>query len=455
MNTTFHLQARSAKARQDGLIFFVLGALLFLSLGIALGRAGSETSNSMLDFKGIYYPAKCLVEHCDPYNQRDVERIYLGSVGEAGTRSNTHLQVTTLGVNLPTTFMLITPLALLPWSLASLLWMILTAGAFVLAAWLIWNLSGDQSLVVSGALLGLLLANSVLLLALGNTAGLVVSLCVIAVWCFIKERFVLAGILCLAVSLSMKPHDSGLVWLYFLLAGGLYRKRALQTLALVLAIVLFAVVWTSYCGPHWVSEIQSNLATVSAQNGINDPGPTATHAARDANMVINLQAAVSILNNDPRFYDAAGYLISASLLLIWLVATIRAERSASMTRLAVAAIVPITLLATYHRPHDAGLLMLTVPACGLLCSRGGQVGRLALIINFAAFLLVGTIPLAILVRLGDKLHLDSIGLMGKVLTMILARPISIVLLLMSVFYLWVYSSAVRNKAPAQPILQAQ
>jgi hypothetical protein len=455
MNSASNPQSRLARTRQDGLIFFVLGAVLFLLLGTVLGRAGSETSNSMLDFKGIYYPAKCLLEHSDPYNQQDVERIYLGSVGEAGSRSGTHLQVTTLGVNLPTTFMLVTPLALLPWSLASTLWIILIAGAFVLAAWLIWSLCEDQSLLVSGALLGLLLANSVLLLALGNTAGLVVSLCIIAVWCFIKERFVLAGILCLALSLSMKPHDSGLVWLYLLLAGGLYRKRALQTLALVLGIIFVAVGWTSYCGPRWASEIQSNLATVSVQNGINDPGPTALHPARDANMVINLQSAISIFDNNPNFYNAVGYLISGSLFLIWLITTIKAERSPSMTWLALAAIVPITLLATYHRPHDAGLLMLTVPACGLLWSRRGRVGRLALAINFAGFLLIGTIPLAVLVAFADRLHLNSIGIMGKVLTVILARPLSIVLLLMSVFYLWAYASAVRNKVSAEPVLQTR
>jgi hypothetical protein len=35
----------------------------------------------------------------------------------------------------------------------------------------------------------------------------------VAAWCFIKGRFIPAGILCLAVSLAIKPHDAGLVWL--------------------------------------------------------------------------------------------------------------------------------------------------------------------------------------------------------------------------------------------------
>ena len=441
------------KARRDGLTFFVLGAAVFLLLGIALGHAGSETSNSMLDLKGVYYPAKCLLAHCDPYNQQDVEGIYLQSVGDAGAHSKTHLQVATLGVNLPTTFMLATPLAMMPWGLACVVWMILIAGGFIIAAWLMWSLAKDRSPLMAGALLGILLANGALLLALGNTAGVVVSFCAIAVWCFIEDRFVVAGVLCLAVSLAVKPHDGGLVWLYFLLAGGVYRRRALQTLAATVAICLAAVAWVSYVGPHWPDEVRSNLATVSAPSGINDPGPSATRAARDANMVINLQAAISIFQNNPRFYNSVSYLICGSLFLVWLIATIKAQQSAAMAWLALAAIVPITLLGTYHRPHDAGLLMLTIPACGLLWSRGGSVGWIALLINFIGFLLVGTIPLAILIAFADKLHLDSSGLVEKVLTVILVRPLSLVLFAMSIFYLWIYVATVRDQAPAEQTLQ--
>jgi len=82
--------------------------------------------------------------------------------------------------------------------------------------------------VVCGALIGFFLANCELLIVLGNMAGVAIGLCVVAVWCFLRERYVAAGIFCLAISLAIKPHDSGLVWLYFLLAGGIYRRRALQ-----------------------------------------------------------------------------------------------------------------------------------------------------------------------------------------------------------------------------------
>lgn len=47
----------------------------------------------------------------------------------------------------------------------------------------------------------------------------VISLCIIAVWCFMKERLAIVGVVCLAVNLLMKPYDSDLMWLCFLLAG--------------------------------------------------------------------------------------------------------------------------------------------------------------------------------------------------------------------------------------------
>ncbi len=434
-----------SNARKDGLTLLALGAAVFLLLGAALEYIIPGTSSAMIDLKGLYFPARCLLQHCDPYNPQQVARIYVESEGSVPSGS-THFQVATVGVNLPTTFLLLTPLAALPWGPAHVLWMILIAGTFLLAAWLMWRLGERYAPVQAGALLGILLANSILLLEIGNSAGVVVSLCTIAVWCFAEDRCIAAGIACMAVSLAIKPHDGGLVWLYFLLAGGLFRKRALQTLAVNIAIGLAALAWLAYAAPNWFHELRSNLATMSGHLGINDPGPTATRAARDANMVIDLQAAISIFSNHPAFYNLVAYLVCGALFLVWLVTTLRARRHASVVWFAIAAIVPLTLLITYHRPHDAGLLMLTVPACAMLCAGGRPIGKLAFVINLIGFLLMGTIPLAILVKVAERLNLDAASVTGKIVTVVLARPLSLVLLAMSIFYLWVYVSAVRKQA---------
>jgi hypothetical protein len=342
-----------------------------------------------------------------------------------------------LYVNVPTSFIVVTPFALLPWGPAHLLWLALTAGVFILAALLMWNLGESYAPDVSTFLIFILLANSESIFVAGNTAGIAVGLCVVAVWCFLRERFVPAGILCLALSLAIKPHDAGLVWLYFLLAGGVNRKHALQTLFITAVLGLAAFLWLSHVAPHWIVDWQSNLATISVPGGINEPGPSGL-TGRSAFMVIDLQAAISIFRDDPRIYNPASYLFCGVLLLLWAARTLRSSFSPARAWIALAGIVPLTMLLTYHRPWDAKLLMLTIPACAMLWAEDGRIAWMALLVNSAGLLLTGDIPLAILNSVTNQMHLGTAGIFAQMLTVVLIRPASLVLLGMSIFYLWIY-----------------
>lgn len=137
--------------------------------------------------------------------------------------------------------------------------------------------------------------------ATGNPAGVAVGLCGTAAWCLMKERFVPAGILCLAPSPAIKPHDTGLLWLYF-------------------------------------------------------------------------------------------FLVCGALLLVWAYALGRSNSRLATDWLALAAIVPIAILITYHRPYDAKLFLLTVPACAMLWAEGGAIAGTALLINAAGIVVAGGIP---------------------------------------------------------------
>jgi hypothetical protein len=96
------------------------------------------------------------------------------------------------------------------------------------------------------------------------------------------------------------------------------------------------------------------------------------------------------------------------------------------------------MLLTYHRPWDAKLLMLTIPACAMLWAEGGRIAWMALLVNSAALLLTGDIPLAILNGVTKQMHLGTAGIFAQMLTVVLIRPASLILLGMSIFYLWVY-----------------
>jgi hypothetical protein len=337
----------------------------------------------------------------------------------------------------PTAFSFTVPFAMLPWGPAHILWMTLIVGSIFIASFLMWNIGENYEPTVSGALIGFLLANSEMLIILGNVAGIAIGLCVTAVWCFVRERFVTAGILCLAVSLAVKPQVAGFVWLYFLLAGGVYRKRALQTLLATVAFSLPAVLWVWHAVPHWMQELHSNMLAFSVHGGMNDPGLSST-GAHSLNMLVSLQEVIGVFWDDPRIYNLASYLVCAPLLLLWAFVTLRSRPSPKNAWLALAAIAALSMLPIYHRQHDTKLLLLTVPACAMLWAEGGLAGWLALLVNTAGFVLNGDLAWAIFFGLANNLHLHLTRLTGEMLIAVQVFPAPLILLVMGVFYLWVY-----------------
>ncbi len=422
------------KAWRIGLLLMLFGTGLFVVTGEAFQHS---TPLGLMDFKVLYHGARCFIHNCDPYNVTELAKFYNADGGEHPSDPPIIRYVVTEYVYLPTTFLITGPFATLPWSLAHVLWTILTVACFTTAAFLIWDLCARDAPVLAGCLIGFWLASSVVIFAGGNAVGLVISLCVIAVWCFVQERSPWGGILCLAISLLLKPHDAGLVWLYFLLAGGTYRKRALQTLAVTAVLGFAALLWVSQVSPHWWQEQHANLAAISTQGGMDDPGPGST-VDRTPGLVIDLQSVVSIFRNSPPIYNSVSYVICGSLILLWAVHTLRSQPSLRNTWLALAAVAPLTMLVTYHKPYDAKLLLLTIPACILLWIEAGRIGKTAVLVNAVAIVITADIPLGIVVFLTRNFHSDTGSLHGMILTVLLTRPVTLILLIMSTFYLWVY-----------------
>jgi hypothetical protein len=157
-------------------------------------------------------------------------------------------------------------------------------------------------------------------------------------------------------------------------------------------------------------------------------------------MVISLQEVISVFWDDPRIYNLATYLVCGPLLLVWIAITLRSRFSSKRAWIALAAIAALSMLPVYHRLYDAKLLLLTVPACAMLWAEGGLMGWLALLVNTAGFVVTGDLPWAILLGLIRSLHLSRTGLSGQVLIAVQVFPAPLMLLVMSVFYLWVYVS---------------
>ena len=385
-----------------------LKALLWLSLcgtipalwGFALLTASPS------DFKSVYYGVDACFNTAT-LTSREPLRLYVEDGGVRPPTSSPLFQIMTRQTYLPTGFFLSLPLTLLPWGVAHLLWMILSEASLIFAAFLVWDLTSIYAPRISLFLICILLANSEVLFSSGNPAGITVSLCIVAVWCFLKNRFVTAGVLCLVLSLLIKPHDSGVVWLYFLLAGGSNRKRALQTLALTIVLSMPAFLWVTDIAPHWMQELHSNIVVYEAPGGVNDPRSDAFMSHGPA-MIIDLQGSRQRLPADSRIYNLVSYLISGTLLLVWSITTLRSRVTPAQSWLALATVAALTMLITYHRPYDAKLLLLTLPACAMFWSEGRPIRWLALLLTTLGIWFTSDIPLTLHIMLTESQSLSPL-----------------------------------------------
>ena len=428
-----------AKSRWTGTAVLVLCATLSSLWSFTL-RQDAQGGIKMVDFGEIYYGAKCALLHKDPYNSGTVLQEFKAEGGRFPKdpyAARVAPIVTSNGVNLPTALVLLAPLAVLPWGVTQTLWAALTAGLLALAACLLWDLGAKAAPVLWIVLAGFILMNCENLLILGNVAGVSVSLCVVAAWCFLRERYALAGVMLLAISLVLKPHDAGLIWLYFLLAGGALRKRALQTLLVTGVLGLAAVVWIAPVSPHWVRELSRNLDAELVRGGVDDPGPLGL-GSRNIAQIVDLQAVISVFDDDPHFYNPASYLIAGSLILIWAFAVMKRRFAQGQAPLALAAISAFTLLPVYHRPYDAKLLLLAIPACAMLWPERGPRRWVALILTSAGILVTSDIPIAIVLGVTHPMSFSASTFAGKMLMLLLLRPAPLVLLAIGCFYLWIF-----------------
>jgi len=184
------------RTRLGGLVLLLLSSGIFIVWGSLLDRDSPERSlvSGMRDFKILYGAMSCLLQHDAPYTQSGMERYYR-SEGWEIPNDPVKYQGATVYVYFPTASIFVAPFAMLPWGPAHLLWMSLIAASLTIAAFLMWNVAADYSRGVSLFLICMLLANCEVLFERGNSAGIVISLCVVCILCFFREWFVAVGVL--------------------------------------------------------------------------------------------------------------------------------------------------------------------------------------------------------------------------------------------------------------------
>lgn len=416
----------------------ILGGVIFVISGFALERG---SPNGACDFEPVYYHARFLVQHQDPYTESRDKYSQLKSGGFLNPKSILYAGAGQIPcVYPPTALLLAAPLAFLTWYPAHLIWMALIALGLLLPSFVVWKVSAQHAPLLSGILIGFFLANSATVLFQANAAGIAVGACVVAVACIFRKRFGFAAIACLTIAFCMKPHDAYLIWVYLILAGGSYRRRALQALLLTCAVAAIAIAWISSVSPNWRQEMAANIAQISSRGGVNDPGPdTATPLI--INSAVNLQTVFAVIDDEPVFYNTTTYLLCGVLLIVWTLATIRQPASEERSWLAMAVVSAMTLLPIYHRYHDSKLLLLAVPASAILWMQRRSAGRACVLVTLVALALTGDIPHALLARIGEGHVYSATSTLGKLQMISFERPAPIALLITTCFFLWIYVRA--------------
>ncbi len=399
----------------------------------------------ILDYRVMDLGARCLLQHGDLYKESEMMRVYAAEEGSRAPVPDSQggRFLATLQVYPPSAELFFAPFALLPWPVAYCTWIALTVGLMILAAFLMWDAAQIYAPDPPFFLACIVLANSGILFSGGNPAGIAVSLCVIGSWCFFQKKFQWAGVFCMAASLAIKPHDGGLVWFYVLILGGVFRKRALQSLAVATALGVAGIAWVSQISPNWSQELRANLAQLSSAGSYNDPSSGVPA------LMIHLQIAVAAFRNEPHFYNAVTYLVCAPLLLLWFYVTLRIRITSKSIWLGAAAIAVVSLLPVYHRPYDAKILLLTLPACAALWAEGGTVAWLAVAFTGFGILVTSDIPVAVL-SMVDATSYSKPGVWNEIKLLLVTRPAPLILLAMGVFYLWAYARLYKKERTSIP-----
>jgi hypothetical protein len=413
-------------------LVLVISAIIFLVVG------GGRAFRFSHDFVPVYTGAGCLLSGCNPYDTFQLEHQLLRRGGRAVDLPSWEID---MPVYPPSTFLALSPLALIRYPLARLLWFLLNGSLFITSAALVISACPPSQRWIASILGSFILGTSGILLVVGQPATLSISLLIISSYLLLRVRFLPLCALLLMLSLAVKPQIAGLIVLYFL-AQRIYWRYAFAALtgALVLLLSSVLILQVHPDSAHWLSTLRGNLSATLNSGGSADPRPANQEAIGDT----NLQSLTSVLFADTRTFNFAAYAVFLALLSLWIMAVPWSNISPEMHYLALASLSVLSLLPIYHRFYDTRLLLLTVPAVIAVFQKRRVLGSLILVVTVLAVVSVQYRVQVFLVQRGEWQTI----MQHKFLFILLLRQQNIELLILFGLYLVAILGARFSKVPA-------
>ena len=313
----------------------VLSIVYFAVRGPLRAWAGMDDR----DLTMLYLAAQAWLHGLDPYDGavlRDLAAANHMGIGAAWS------------LHPPTTYVLLWPVAILPWPVVEKVSVIanvlLELGCLAMAM----SVAGLRLREPRGVLFvafGLALAPFHTAISEGQLTIAVATLVMAALVAEVHDRPVASGV-CVALAAALKP-QLGLIFVLLLLVRG--RWRALGSALLTIGIVAgLGLARAAAAGVDWLPTLLSNLAA----SGAGEAGEATTQR-------LNLQALLNVLvpNGSEVVLHGLTYavaIVAAAILFV----SLRRRRDREAILLVYAGCAVITLLSVYNRSYGATLLVL-------------------------------------------------------------------------------------------------
>jgi hypothetical protein len=343
------------------LLVFISGLILFAVAGVRVIRASN-------DFVPVYTGALCLLHGCNPYDTSQLEQQFYQAGGHPAELPSWQIDVP---VYPPSTFLVLSPLALLPFPVARIVWFLLNGCLFVTSAVGVLSLCPRSHRWLATTLISLVLLTAGILLILGQPGVFAVSLLVIGSCLFLRGHLLPLAALLLMLSLAVKPQVGGFIVLYLLLQRIHWRYGAIA-LGGAGALLLCAslVLGHQPRSAAWITTLRANLSATLSPGGSADPRPANQQSVGD----VNLQALTSIYFAEASRFNLVAYAVFLGFLAAGVIAVLRAHAGPEMHFLALGALSVLSLTPIYHRFYDTRLLLLSIPAVVIIFQKRRLLG---------------------------------------------------------------------------------
>ena len=373
--------AERQKPKAWAWMLLALAAALMLWRGSWRALGAGESS----DFSLVYQSTRAFNQGVSPYDPAAMEPLWPQAGGPVDQpQLYPNVRGPALFVYPPTTFVIFTPLAAMPWPVAKVVWMGLNT---LLLVWSVKRLTAMAGM--AGTLVGVLFSAYALAMAPGHTAIFVGQLSILAFALVVasasaqtRGQCVIAGVR-LGLACAVKP-QLGVPFLVY----ELVRMRWTVGITAVVTVAVLAgiaIARLEIAGVPWFEQFKANVALLTT----SDNGDSSQHNVL-AYQLMNIQAWLHTFTDDRGLVTklAAGVL---GLLVVAFASVDRFKSESGAELLSRSVVACVSILAVYHRMYDAVFLMLPV---AWACSRRGGLAWTALVLS-AVLLVPGASLLAL------------------------------------------------------------